>query len=367
MGILSLTLPSCTDEVVVDPPVEKEDSVVVKAPIIVKTKGQPISLIVSTQQAIIRQEPSLTAKEIKRCTKGDSLFYMNEATDATTQIKLEGIEYDEPWLKVIWATDQTGWVYGGCIRFEGLSHQALNQLVLQRRIRKFFGGTLFNKLLVYQKEMQDLQTLPAFKMMNDRSEELQDSLTQKMNHLLAISETDTIPDFFWLNDAFPGFLVHYLDGEGYQLYKDYKQWYKFAQQTPAPADDAFVEVYFMVYNTDSIEYTVQDWQWPTPEGDLCSVIGKGVHLEILGKINKVMEQSPYFEQELIKIKQALVNDIAESYCYWSSLKEINTEIDAILAKNYGFVNSSDLVALKTRKKLLKAHKANDIRVNIFEQ
>lgn len=365
---LLLTLWACTEEVVTDPPPPPvQDSVVVQTPKILKTTGQPIGLVVATQQAIIRAAPSLTAKEMKRAEKGDSLLYMNEATDITTKIKLEGIEYDEPWLKVIWATNQTGWVYGGCIRFEGLSHQQLNQLVLQRRIRKFFGGTLSDKLIIYQKEIQDLQTLPAFKMMADRAVDIKDSLSAQMNLLLSASDSDTIPDFFWLNDAFPGFLVHYIDGKGYRLYKDYKQWLRFAQKTPATADDALVDVYFSVYNTDSVEYTVQDWQWATPEGDLCSVIGKGVHLEIMEKIHTVMQQSPYFEEELMDIKQQLVNDIAESTCYWASWKEIAKEIDAILAKNYGFISSSNLIALKTRKKLLQDHKEKNIRLNIFEE
>lgn len=364
---LLLTITSCTEPTVTDPPPPPQDSIAIKTPVILKTTGQPISLVVATQQAIIRAEPKLTAQEVKRATKGDSLLYMNEATDATTKIKLEGIEYDEPWLKVIWATDQMGWIYGGSIRFEGLSHQQLNQLVLQRRIRKFFGGNLFKKLEIYQKEIEDLQTLPAFKMMGDRAVELKDSLSNRMNFLLTASDSDTIPDFFWLNDAFPGFLVHYIDGEGYQLYKNYKQWLLFAQKTPATADDALVDVYFSVYNTDSIEYAVQDWQWATPEGDLCSVIGKGVHLKILEKINIVLEQSPYFEEELMGIKQQLINDVAESTCYWASLKEIGKEIDAILAKNYGFISSSNLIALKTRKKLLQEHKEKNIRLNIFEE
>jgi NADP-dependent isocitrate dehydrogenase len=80
--------------------------------------------------------------------------YLNEISRFTTILKIEGIEYDEPRLKVKDPLGKEGWLYGGCISFEGFSHQTLIELVLDRRLFKLFGEDLSQDIKIYQKEFK---------------------------------------------------------------------------------------------------------------------------------------------------------------------------------------------------------------------
>ena len=72
----------------------------------------------------MRDKPFLSGSTVlKELPKNAELYYLNNNTDYTDKITLDGVLYDEPWLEVQTKDGQSrGWVYGGGIRLYKLSN-----------------------------------------------------------------------------------------------------------------------------------------------------------------------------------------------------------------------------------------------------
>ena len=333
---------------------------------ILQIKGQPISLVVITEQAIIRAEPSLEAAEIGRRVKGDSILFTNKISGFNTAIKLEGVPFNEPWLRVILEGNQMGWVYGACINFKASEHPALKKKVLDQRAVALFGRSLARQIALYQKETQSAATLPAFRTLYTRAQTLKDSLEERMNILLRMSDGAELLDFFWLNELMSGLLVHYIpEHKKYYLFKDFKYWQSISLKTEAAEDDAFVELLLTAYASDSIEYYFYDWQLLVDSQTTCSLLGANIHSKVLDQIGETLDSNGYFKNEILELKQAIVDDISISDHYWLPLESIQSELAAIIKRNYKFLASNDWVEIKTRRQMLDNYQKNNIKIDLF--
>lgn len=334
---------------------------------IIPIDGQPISLVVTTRQAIIRAAPSIDAAEIARRSKGDSLLFTNRVSQFNTAIKLEGIAYNEPWLRVILEDNTMGWVYGACINFDARQQIQLKEKVLDQRAVALFGSSLAQQIAAYQKEVQSASTLPAFRTLYSRAQILKDSLEQQM--AIHVKMAEELPDFFWLNELMDGLLIHYIEDENkYYLFKDLRIWQSISKQTAVKEDDNFVDVLLAAYPSDSISFYFYGWELPIDSNTMCSLLGSNIHLDVLDKIKIALDSNSngYFNTEIKDLKQALVDDIAVAEQYWLPLEQIQTELELIIKRNYPFLDSGNMIALKTRRQLLQKHVENKIAVNLFE-
>jgi hypothetical protein len=334
-------------------------------PQIIPIEGQPISLVVTTRQAIIRAAPSIEAAEIARRSKGDSLMFTNRISQFNTAIKLEGVAYNEPWLRVILEDNTMGWIYGACINFDATQQVQLKEKVLDQRAVALFGSSLAQQIAAYQKEVTSTSTLPAFRTLYSRAKILKDSLEQQM--ALHLKTAEELPDFFWLNELMDGLLVHYIEEENkYYLFKDLRVWQSISSQTIAKEDDTFVEMLLATYPSDSIAFYFYGWELPIDSNTMCSLLGSNIHSNVLDKIQIALDSNSYFNTEINDLKQALIDDIAVAEQYWLPLEPIQEELDKIIKKKYSFLNSGDRIALKTRRQLLQKHVKNNIAINLFE-
>jgi hypothetical protein len=336
-------------------------------PQIIPIDGQPISLVVTTRQAIIRNAPSIEAAEIARRSKGDSLLFTNRISQFNTAIKLEGVAYNEPWLRVILEDNTMGWVYGACINFDARQQVQLKEKVLDQRAVALFGASLAQQIAVYQKEVASVSTLPAFRTLYSRAQILKDSLELQM--AIHLKTAQDLPNFFWLNELMDGLLVHYIEIENkYYLFKDLRVWQSISTQTSAQEDDNFVEVLLATYPTDSIAFYYYGWQLPVDSNTMCSLLGSNIHSDALDKIKVALDSNNngYFNTEINDLKQALIDDIAVAEQYWLPLEQIQDELEKIIKKQYPFLSSGDRIALKTRRQLLQKHVENNIAVNLFD-
>lgn len=336
-------------------------------PQIIPIDGQPISLVVTTRQAIIRNAPSIEAAEIARRSKGDSLLFTNRVSQFNTAIKLEGVAYNEPWLRVILDDNTMGWVYGACINFDARQQVQLKEKVLDQRAVALFGASLAQQIAVYQKEVASVSTLPAFRTLYSRAQILKDSLELQM--AIHLKTAQGLPDFFWLNELMDGLLVHYIEVENkYYLFKDLRVWQSISTQTSAQEDDNFVEVLLATYPSDSIAFYYYGWQLPVDSNTMCSLLGSNIHSDVLDKIKVALDSNNngYFNTEINDLKQALVDDIAVAEQYWLPLEQIQAELEQIIKKQYPFLSSGNRIALKTRRQLLQKHVENNIAVNLFD-
>lgn len=320
---------------------------------ILQIEGHPISLVVTTEIALIRSEPSLNAPEIARKVKGDSVVFTNKVTAFNTAMQLEGTPYNEPWLRVILEDSQMGWIYGGCINFKAAEHPALREKVLDQRAIAFFGQSIAQQIAIYQRETQTASTLPAFRALYSRAQLLKDSLEKIMNIYVKNNTTQQLPNFFWLNELMDGMLVHYVAVQNqYYLFRDFKFWKEISLRSiESTKDDAFMDLMLATYPSDSVEYYFYGWQL-LDSNKIYSLLGANIHSNVLGKIELALDTIGYFTNEITILKQAIIDDISISNYYWLSLDKIQQELNAIILRKYAFLKRSDWVEIKTRRQLL---------------
>lgn len=64
----------------------------------------------------LRDEPSLSGKILTRLNLYEEVAFLGEVTDSTEQIRLVGVTWEEPWIKVQ-GRGHVGWVYGACVEY----------------------------------------------------------------------------------------------------------------------------------------------------------------------------------------------------------------------------------------------------------
>ncbi len=332
-----------------------------------RLQGNPILLYITTEHAVLRESPDINAPETGRRVKGDSLLFSNKISSFNTEIKLEGIHFNEPWLRVITEGNKMSWIYGGCINFSASEHIKLREKVLDQRAITFFGPSLAQQISIYQKETKSIATLPGFRSLLTRAKTLQDSLGIKMNALLQLHTGEEIPDFFWLNELMDGMLVHYVSEQGrYYLFRDLKFWQNISLKTLEDEDDAFMELMLSAYSSDSIEYIYYSWQLPVDDSTTCSLLGSNLHTEVLNKMSLAIDSNSYFKAEIDELRQALVNDLSICKHYWLPLQAIEEELALIIDRNYVFLDKYNWIAIKSHRQLLLENESNSIKVNLFE-
>lgn len=347
----------------------QQDSIEIteELPDFIKSSTEGIRLTISARQAIIRAEADPTAKEITRYSQASTIDYLGELSTYTTLMRIQGIDHEEPWLKVKTTDGRIGWIYGGCVRFNGLSDQKLSEMVFDKRLKKTFGKELSSKIKVYQKEIQDVQTTAAFRMLYKRGAKLRDALEAQLNERLKLSSSDSLPDFFWLNESLPGFLVHLIDSGGvYQLYRNFAHWNNLAEATNEAEDNLLIAPFLVAYQTDSIEYSQADWRLALSEHETYSLLGRGLHKATLDALQTALQGSSGFEKELNQLKNKLLDDISLTSDFWEDQDAILAELQAILDAEYKMLGKEDLVELSARLKMLKNPGKYDLKTNLFE-
>jgi hypothetical protein len=330
-------------------------------------EGNPILLYITTEHAILRESPDINSAETDRRVKGDSLLFSNKISSFNSKIKLEGILYNEPWLRVITEGNKMSWIYGGCINFSASEHIKLREKVLDQSALTFFGPSLAQQISIYQKETKSIATLPGFRSLLTRGTTLQDSLEKKMNVLLQLHTGEELPDFFWLNELMDGMLVHYIgEQEKYYIFKDLKFWKSISRKTLETEDDDFMELMLSAYSADSIEYIYYGWQLPVDDSTTCSLLGSNIHTEVLNKMALAIDSNSYFKAEVDVLRQALVNDMSICKHYWLPLQAIEDELALIIERNYAFLDKYNWIAIKSHRQLLLENERNSIKVNLFE-
>ncbi|MFK7795859.1 MAG: hypothetical protein AB8E82_00290 [Aureispira sp.] len=346
------------------------DSLAVPTPTPIVEKrvaGAPVILIVRTAEAHVYERPDFDAPILSNYQQGDSLTFTNRITQQHSSRQLEGFTYKEPWLRVILPNQQMAWVYGPTVNFDAQLQPALAELVLYPRVAALFGPSLAQQIGLYQKEQAINHSMPGFRTLYSRAQNIKDSLELYLDHFMNTNPATASTDFFWLNELLDGLLLHYIpEQKKYYLFRDLKVWQRLSQQTPAPEDDAFVEVLLAAYPSDSISYYYYGWQLPLEENNFCSLLGSDIHAQVLAQLNKALDSNSYFLPELQQIQQAVLNDITTTNQYWMPLPAVQQELQTILAQNYPFLDRGNLIALKTKQSFLEAPDKHDLVLNLFE-
>lgn len=338
------------------------------APALHRTEGLPFMLVVATEQALVRTEPRIDAPELLRLHRGDSLLYANMVSERSLRLRLEGMDYDEPWLKVQTPDNRSGWIYGGCVRFDGLSNEDLAERVLERRLLSLFGSETATRLRAHQRACRDIGSQTAFDLQWEQSEALRTELEAKIEqHLTRMEPGQPLPDFFWLNGTLSGLVVAYPPSErGYRLFRDLRFWANQAAQTPQYLDDSLVSAFLTAY-PDGLEFLYPEWSYALPEGAVYSRLGEGIHRRAMEQIGRLWTEHTPYRPYLNPLLRRLLDDISLCDTYWNSAAEARAELQQILQNPPPCLSPADLVELRTRLQMLQAPDKYGVRFALSEQ
>lgn len=86
---------------------------------IVKTEviETPPKVYVVIDSLKMRSQPNLSGGLIMKLPRGSELIYLKEKTNFTQKITLNGVPYNEPWVRIQTSDKKQGWVYAGGLRF----------------------------------------------------------------------------------------------------------------------------------------------------------------------------------------------------------------------------------------------------------
>ncbi len=334
-------------------------------PIKTQVKEKGISVNIHLDKMRIYAGPKLDSEQMGTVPMGTSLPYAGQMTETTTKMKLGGVWYDEPWVSIQTPKGDTAWIYGGGVMLQGEDSEELAEILLEKRMMAFFGNAT-KDLMTYRENYANASTSEAFAEVFHDGEELRDRLVGMLEQKIPTAQTEDLPDIFWVEDVFPGYVVELVaEGTKYFLFKDYKQLYLKARQTEGEEDDIFTDLGLEVYSQDSIEYFFPSWFIQTWDYGGHSLLGSGKHNDIIALADEVSGMTDLFSNDINIIKRELLKDITHpEITYWNSREKIINELDSIIDLEYDILSREDLVALESRYNQFKEAEKNGIELNI---
>lgn len=315
----------------------------------------------------LRASPGEDGEEIAFLEKETVLYETGEVSDFTSRIKLRGIWFDEPWIKVKTDKGVEGWVYGGAVNFEMQNPTKLANQLLEIRLNSFFGKAITNDLHSYRKAYYSANTSEDFSKLFKMGKQLRDTMVTILEQKIEVMNTaeNQLPDLFWIEEAMPGYETALVaEGTVYYLFQNLKDFQKITNKTSGSEDDDFLNLLLKVHAADSIEYFYPAWFLQTWDYGGHSLLGQGIHLDILQTADITLKKSNMFIAEIIKIKEDIVNDIVGTdISYWEPAENIRKELDDILAADPAILVNTDKIAIATRRKMFDDPKENNIEVN----
>lgn len=330
-----------------------------------ETTSEDSKLITNLEDVRLRDAAGENAQVIRSLPKGTILYDLGEVSDFTTKIKLRGIEFDEPWLKVRTEDGTVGWVYGGALNFRMNDESKLANLLMEKRLASLFGQALADSMAIYRQQFNAIQQAADFARVYRQGDALRDAVVRIMGDKIAVTDPYELPDLFWLEQAMPGFVSQLVaEGTAYYLFWDYKILLQKVNKTADKSDNDFVTLAIALFPEDSVEYFYPAWFIQTWDYGGSSLLGRGVHHRILEKMDETLQKSDLFAAEIRQWKTLLFNDITQADVnYWETQEKILAELDTILAKNYPILTNADKIALQTRRQQFENPAENNISVN----
>ncbi len=328
---------------------------------------KPTKMTVGLESLRLRASPGEDGKQVAYLDKGAILYETGEVSDFTTRIKLRGIWFDEPWIKVKTEDGTEGWVYGGAVVFDMENPTMLANKLLDLRLRSFFGNELSEQMHSYRKLYNSATTSKDFSKVFAMGQQLRDTLVTILEKKINVLELDyeQLPDLFWVEEGLPGYETALVaEGTIYYLLQNFKKFKKLAHNTSGKEDDEFVEINLKVHASDSVEYFFPSWFLQTWDYGGHSLLGQGTHLDILETCDQALKKSDLFLKDIVIIKDQIISDIVGKHItYWENQEKISSELDSILKADLDILTNDDLIAIKTRRNMFDNPKANKIEVD----
>ena len=210
----------------------------VERPIESTVEGEQTTFIVNIDRLRMRETAGEKGKVIKELEKGAVLIDEGEVSDFTTRIKLRGITFDEPWLKVSTEDKTVGWIYAGAIHLGTTPDSEVAKILREKRLINLFGQEGADRMRSYRVDFHNTQTAAELLDVYQRGRKIREDFVDQLEDKIDAYNAQVQPDLFWLEEALPGFVPQLVaEGTVYYLFEDYRQWIKKAKATKELVDD----------------------------------------------------------------------------------------------------------------------------------
>ncbi len=334
-----------------------------------RIEQQGVTLTSTLKELRIRDKAGLEGKEVARLDEGATMKYAGEISDFTTEIKLRGVKYNDPWLKVELDDGKTGWVYAGAVKFTlNKAGKVLTEQIVTKRLSLFFGQEEVPKIEKYQQLYAAATTDAEFAEAYQLGEDLQTALNRKLENKVDLFDQSDFPDLFWIDESLPALETAVVaEGTQYYLFFDYKALLSKATKTKGIADDDFANFQIQVNPLDSTEYFFKAWFLQTWDYGGYSLLGQNKHFELFNLMEENLKKSKLFEKGYQKIKQEMIEDITQYMQFGEGKYNILVEVDKIITADYSCLTKDDKIALETRRKMFEDPEANKLELNMRDQ
>ena len=324
---------------------------------------QPGGLAVTGfRPAVLQEAPGKKGVPLRELQPGERLADLEETSDFLTQMQVGDSVFQSPWLRVRAADGAAGWVFGPAV---APSEGDFGAWFLRKKMDCFLGKQLARQLPSWANVMENAETDAAFAGAFHDGLALRGRVAAVLAAHRERNEAAFVPDYFWLNEAMPGFIVQVSDdGLRPNLFADYAHFQALAAQTDGGQDDLFIQACLAAFPLDSIESASPVWQIQTDAGNF-SQLGTGHHLKRLAAIGRALRECPFFEPELAAMKDALLADVLDQKTgFWQPKNLIVKELAEMLDLRYSCLTERDRLALTERLRILREAGANGVRVNV---
>lgn len=328
--------------------------------------GDRPSFTVNIEGLRLRANHGPDADVIRSLEKGEVLYDLHTVSEYTTSIRLRGIEFNEPWIKVETTRGEEGWVYGGALHAElnGTAKTAL--MLMEKRLTTLFGEEVQNRISEYRAAYNNLDNAKELAEVYEWGIRLRDSITDALERAISVGNTNELPDLFWLAQVMPGFQPTLVaEGTTYYLFADYRDWLAKAEETADAMDDDFVALAIAYYQGDSVEYFYPAFFLQTWDYGGHSLLGQGIHLDLLQKIEAFQKKYPVpFSEATDTFVQQLVDDISAAHVtYWEPADAIVEELEKITEKTWSVLSKEHSIAINTRLRQFRAPEKYNLETN----
>ncbi len=319
-------------------------------------------LVTDFHPAVLQETPGKKGTTIRELQPGERVADLEETSDFLTQMQVGDSVFQSPWLRVRTPDGATGWVFGPAVKPVDGDYEAW---FLRKKMDCFLGKQLARQLPSWANAMENAETDEAFAGAFRDGLALRGRVAAVLAAHRERNEAAFVPDYFWLNEAMPGFIVQISeDGLRPNLFADYAHFQALAAKTDGEQDDVFVQTCLAAFPLDSIESASPVWQIQTDAGNF-SQLGTGQHLKMVATIGRALRDCPFFEPELSAIKDELMTDIMHhKTAFWQSKELIVKELTEILGLKFSCLTERDRLALTERLRVLRDAEANGVRVNV---
>lgn len=350
---------ACSNDNKTEPNDSKKEQVIEVAP-----AKKSVKLFATMDHLRVRDTPDLSGETVYMLSDQEEMEFLEVQDNVENiSVNLRGFPYKDPWIKVKMSDGTKGWVYGGGVRYEGKSQ--IGELLRNSRLEALFGKENAISFLNYKRQYDRSTTSSELAKTYRLGISLRDATEDRLHEHIEVSDPTKLPDMTWLSDAIPGFIQHLVaEGTMFHMFVNFKEFAKKARRTAGPEDDQFMELGLKIFPIDSIEHFFPAWFMQTWDYGGHSELGAGIHNDLLAEMNQVLAHSAMFEEEIETYKDQILHDITDSHItYWQPKDAILSELDEILAADYGILNEEDKIALKTRRKLFENPESNGIELN----